>query len=404
MKIILPDDVRYIIEKLTEKGYEAYAVGGCVRDSILCRVPGDWDITTSAKPEEVKEIFRRTIDTGIEHGTVTVMIGHTGYEVTTYRVDGEYEDSRHPKNVEFTASLKEDLKRRDFTINAMAYNDNKGMVDLFDGTGDLQRHLIRCVGNPSERFTEDALRMLRAVRFSAQLGFDIEENTCEAVKELAPTITKISKERIHTELGKTLLSDNPDYINKAYELGITKIVFPVYDKISDKVTALRMLKKTEPKLYFRYASILMEATEKEAAAMLRELKLDNDTIGRTACLVKYHLMSITDNEVEVRRFVNAVGLSQVEDILNFEYQYYDTVGNDDKKQQIIHMQELIKMITDRGDCIDMKGLAIKGSDLIKKGVAPGKEMGEMLKKCLELVLEHPECNTREILLKKLNIE
>ena len=207
MKIVLPDNVQSIIDRLTEYGYEAYAVGGCVRDSIIHRVPGDWDITTSAKPEEVKKIFRRTIDTGIAHGTVTVMIGREGYEITTYRIDGEYEDGRHPKKVEFTASLTEDLRRRDFTINAMAYNDIEGIVDRFDGVGDLEKGIIRCVGNPYERFSEDALRMLRAVRFSAQLGFDIEENTRRAIEELAPTIEKVSRERIHTEFGKILLSD-----------------------------------------------------------------------------------------------------------------------------------------------------------------------------------------------------
>jgi len=171
----LPEKVKFIIETLETHGYEAYAVGGCVRDTMLHRTPGDWDITTQAKPEQVKEIFAEknihTIDTGIQHGTVTVMVEHEGFEVTTYRIDGEYEDARHPKNVQFTASLLEDLKRRDFTINAMAYNDKNGLIDAFDGVGDLERGVIRCVGCAMERFSEDALRMLRAVRFAAQLGF-----------------------------------------------------------------------------------------------------------------------------------------------------------------------------------------------------------------------------------------
>ena len=156
----------------------------------------DWDITTSAKPEQVKELFRHTIDTGIQHGTVTVMLEHEGFEVTTYRIDGEYEDARHPKEVQFTSNLLEDLKRRDFTINAMAYNDKDGLVDAFDGVGDLERGVIRCVGAAVERFTEDALRMLRAVRFGAQLGFSIEDETREAIVSLAPNIAKVSAERI----------------------------------------------------------------------------------------------------------------------------------------------------------------------------------------------------------------
>ena len=178
MKIQIPEDVKYILEKLNNAGYEAYAVGGCVRDSILGRVPDDWDITTSAKPEETKVLFPKTIDTGIQHGTVTVMRNHVGYEVTTYRIDGEYEDSRHPKEVIFTSDLLEDLKRRDFTINAMAYNHlDGGLVDAFGGIEDIEKKVIRCVGNPIHRFEEDALRMMRAVRFSAQLGYEIEEET-----------------------------------------------------------------------------------------------------------------------------------------------------------------------------------------------------------------------------------
>ena len=178
MKIALPRKVMMIINNLQLHGYEAFAVGGCVRDSILARRPEDWDITTSARPEEIKKLFRRTVDTGIEHGTVTVLIGKDSFEVTTYRVDGAYEDSRHPKEVRFTSRLEEDLQRRDFTINAMAYNDEVRLVDVFGGMKDLNHHLIRCVGDPRERFSEDALRILRAVRFSAQLNFPHRDRDC----------------------------------------------------------------------------------------------------------------------------------------------------------------------------------------------------------------------------------
>lgn len=229
MKIELPKKVLFIINNLQLAGYDAFAVGGCVRDSILARKPQDWDITTSAKPEAIKEIFRRTVDTGIEHGTVTVMIGKDSYEVTTYRIDGAYEDSRHPKEVHFTNCLEEDLRRRDFTINAMAYNDDVRLVDVFGGMQDLNHHLIRCVGDPRERFSEDALRILRAVRFSAQLDFPIEPDTAKAVKELAPNLKNISAERIQTELVKLLTSPHPERIQDACELGITKVVFPEWD-------------------------------------------------------------------------------------------------------------------------------------------------------------------------------
>ena len=230
MKLIMPSEVTYIIEVLEKAGYEAYAVGGCVRDSILNRQPDDWDITTSAKPEAIKQLFERTIDTGIAHGTVTVMKNHIGYEVTTYRIDGEYEDGRHPKEVTFTSDLLEDLKRRDFTINAMAYNDRVGLVDAFGGREDIERKKIRCVGDARCRFSEDALRMMRAVRFAAQLGYEIEEETREAIRELSPNLEKISAERIQTELVKLLTSTHPEQFRDCYELGLTAVFFPEFDK------------------------------------------------------------------------------------------------------------------------------------------------------------------------------
>ena len=196
----IPENASFIIQTLEKSGFEAYVVGGCVRDMVLGREPEDWDITTSATPQQVKALFRRTIDTGIQHGTVTVMVGSEGYEVTTYRMDGEYEDHRHPKEVVFTPNLIEDLKRRDFTINALAFNPRTGLVDEFDGLGDLERHCIRCVGVAKERFEEDALRMLRGIRFAGQLQFELEEKTLQAIEEKAPTLTNVSAVRIRTEL------------------------------------------------------------------------------------------------------------------------------------------------------------------------------------------------------------
>ena len=231
IRLELPEKVRQIIEQIQKHGFEAYAVGGCVRDSLLGRTPDDWDITTSAKPQEVKAIFPRTIDTGIEHGTVTVMMGKEGFEVTTYRIDGAYLDGRHPESVEFSSNLVEDLKRRDFTINAMAYNPDRGIVDAFDGIGDLERKIIRCVGVPQERFDEDALRIMRAVRFSAQLGFEIDGPTKEAITEKVQQLENISAERIQMELVKILVSDHPEYMRLACDLGITAVVLPEYDRI-----------------------------------------------------------------------------------------------------------------------------------------------------------------------------
>ena len=230
MKIHLPDKVIHIIQILQNAGHEAYAVGGCVRDSILGRIPDDWDITTSARPAEVKALFGRTIDTGIQHGTVTVMLGKEGFEVTTYRIDGIYEDGRHPREVTFTGELREDLRRRDFTVNAMAYNETDGLVDAFDGLGDLKRKTIRCVGDARERFAEDAPRMMRAVRFSAQLGFSIEEDTQAAIRQMASNLCQVSAERIQTELMKLVTSPHPEYLRLAWENGITAQILPEFDR------------------------------------------------------------------------------------------------------------------------------------------------------------------------------
>ena len=230
MKIRVPKNVENIIGTLESHGYEAYAVGGCVRDTMLGREPQDWDITTSARPQEVKALFRRTIDTGIEHGTVTVMIGGEGYEVTTYRIDGKYSDSRHPESVTFTPELREDLRRRDFTINAMAYNDRAGVQDLFCGQEDLDAHVVRAVGEPEERFREDALRIMRCVRFAAQLGFEIDPATYAAAEKLSGTLDNISRERIREELLKILVSDHPDYVTLLQDIGALKTVFPEFEK------------------------------------------------------------------------------------------------------------------------------------------------------------------------------
>ena len=226
----IPEQAVGIMKVLTDAGYEAYVVGGCVRDPLLHREPEDWDITTDASPAEVKRLFRRTVDTGIAHGTVTVMVGEKGYEVTTYRIDGDYEDARHPKEVIYTKSLEEDLRRRDFTINAMAYNDRAGLVDLFGGLDDLREKKIRCVGDPVERFREDALRILRALRFSAQLDAEIEDKTFQALREAAPTLKKISAERIFSELTKLIRSPHPEKLLLAYEAGVTAVILPEVDR------------------------------------------------------------------------------------------------------------------------------------------------------------------------------
>lgn len=407
VRIALPKDVKHIIDVLMENGYEAYAVGGCVRDSILGRVPGDWDITTSALPMQVKGLFRRTVDTGIQHGTITVMLGRNGYEVTTYRIDGKYEDSRHPESVEFTPKLEEDLKRRDFTINAMAYNDEHGIVDIFDGVGDLQRKIIRCVGNAHDRFDEDALRILRAVRFSAQLGFGIEENTARAAKELAVNLKKISSERIHTEFNKMLKSPHPDYFSVADTIGIMEIVLPEYHVMSaeDKTFVGGLAKECACQLPERYAAMLFmsggyseEGSADTAKRVLKRLKLDNDTINTASMLLRFGMLEITDDESRIRHIIYDTGDKNILRILDFRAAYEKCIGND--IADVRRMYDICNKIFERGDCVSLKNLAITGRELIAMGVPAGRQMGEILNSLLMLVLDNPQLNDRERLSKE----
>lgn len=407
VRIALPKDVKHIIGVLMENGYEAYAVGGCVRDSILGRVPGDWDITTSALPMQVKGLFRRTVDTGIQHGTVTVMLGRNGYEVTTYRIDGKYEDSRHPESVEFTPKLEEDLKRRDFTINAMAYNDEHGVVDIFDGVGDLQRKIIRCVGNAHDRFDEDALRILRAVRFSAQLGFGIEENTARAAKELAVNLKRISSERIHTEFNKMLKSAHPDYFSVADAIGIMEIVLPEYHVMSaeDKTFVGALARECACLLPERYAAMLFmsggyseEGAADTAKRVLKRLKLDNDTINTASMLLRFGMLEITDDESRIRHIIYETGDKNILRILDFRAAYEKCIGND--IADVRRMYDICNMIFERGDCVSLKNLAITGKELIAMGVPAGRQMGEILNSLLMLVLDNPQFNDREQLSKE----
>lgn len=435
MHFEIPKKVEIIINTLEEAGFEAYAVGGCVRDALLGRTPNDWDITTSAKPEQVKVLFHRTVDTGIAHGTVTVLLEKDGFEVTTYRVDGEYEDGRHPKEVTFTASLEEDLKRRDFTINAMAYNPKKGLVDLFEGQKDLEDKVIRCVGDPLERFTEDALRIMRAVRFSAQLGFSLEENTRKALSVLAPNLKHVSAERIQVELVKLLVSPHPDYLRTAYEAGITKEFLPEFDRCmetpqntphhcysvgehilhsllyvqEDKVLRLTMLLhdigkpvvRTTDKNGRDHFKMHAPEGEKMAKGILRRLKFDNDTIGKVCRLIRWHDLRPTPEMADVRKAMNVIG----EDIFPMwmEVQYADNQAKSDyrrleKEARQAGVRKSWEVITREEQCVSLKKLAVTGSDLIAAGMKPGKEIGNTLNALLELVLENPEKNTKQTLL------
>lgn len=388
MKIEIPEAVEEIIGRLNRGGFEAFAVGGCVRDTILGRTPGDWDITTSASPQQVKGLFRRTLDTGIQHGTVTIMKGQVGYEVTTYRIDGEYEDGRHPKSVVFTSSLKEDLRRRDFTINAMAYSHETGIVDEFGGMEDLAAGVIRCVGNPMDRFAEDALRILRAIRFSAQLNFSIEPETRAAITAIAPNLSKVSKERIQAELTKILLSEHPERMAQVYETGISLYVSDGFHQIDYR--NLQVDPQLPRQKHIRWAAFLKNEEEHGAVDILKDLKLDNDTIFRVQTLNRWMNRRIEADKVEIRRAMSRMEPSLFDDLLILKQSAGES-GMDTLKA-------LAEEIRRDADCVSLKTLAVTGKDLLAAGMKPGKQVGETLAGLLDLVLEHPERNRKELLL------
>ena len=438
MTIQIPEKANEIITTLTDAGYEAYVVGGCVRDAILGREAADWDITTNAKPEKIKALFSRTVDTGLQHGTVTVLNGKEGFEVTTYRIDGEYRDGRHPESVSFTSNLIEDLKRRDFTINAMAYSAKEGLVDAFDGLGDLQKGVLRCVGDPRERFTEDALRILRAVRFSAQLNFAIEEETKKALAEFAPRLTKVSAERIQVELLKLLTSDHPEVFRQVWETGITAVILPEFDACMETPQhnphhcrnvgehILYTLTGVEKDKALRLAALLHDIGKpvcrttdekgidhfkghagvgaKMADGILRRLKFDNDTRKKVVRLVEVHDdRDFPLNHRGVRRAVHRIGAELFPDYLKLrraDILAQNPLMQEEKLQRLEEAARLYREILEEGNCLSLKDLAVTGRDLIDAGVEPGPKLGIILKQMLEAVIEHPEYNTKEHLIGK----
>lgn len=434
--INVPKDVLEVLNLIHEAGEEAYVVGGCVRDALLGVTPHDWDITTSATPEQVKSLFKRTVDTGLSHGTVTVLVHDEGYEVTTYRVDGKYEDYRRPKEVTFTRSLSEDLLRRDFTINAMAYNHEEGIVDLYNGREDLEAGVIRCVGTAWDRFNEDALRMLRAIRFSAKLGFDIEETTYKAMKDLAHLIQHVSAERIHVELTKTLISPNPSQMKELVTCGLIEYIIPEFKEVVGLVQnnpyhkftvdnhIYESLKYIAPEPHLRWAMYLHDigkgftkttddkgidhfykhpgVSEKIAGKTMKNLKFDNKTYDRVIKLIRFHDDRFAISKKSVRKAINRVGVDYFDDLLLIKEADIKSQHHDYEEENLGKLKEIIDFyeeILDDNECLTIKNLAINGNDIKQAGVTEGKLIGEALKYLLEQVLENPEINNREQLMR-----
>ncbi|GHU63238.1 polynucleotide adenylyltransferase [Clostridia bacterium] len=442
MNIKIPKEVHFILGQLNKQGHEAYVVGGCVRDSLLEKEPQDWDITTSALPEQVKGIFSKTVDTGLEHGTVTVIRGRKSFEVTTYRIDGTYVDNRHPSSVMFTSNLAEDLRRRDFTINAMAYHPSLGLVDPFDGRGDIHKRTIRCVGNAKARFSEDALRVLRALRFCAQLDFSIDYYTKTALKRRVSDLKEISKERVYSEITKILTSEHPEVFRKLVEYGITKLFIPEFDELmKEKVQetnlgeqVFEMLKIVSPDKALRYAVVFFslgkparkqlsvdgevifpfyeKVSESYARKILKDLTMDNNTLNKVLLFLRFHNYPLKNNDYEIRKCLHQFGKPELFGLLlQFQEAYIYTdplmptaISKERALTEHKKIKQLYKEILLCKDCLHLQDLAIKGTDLLERGFRPGKEIGMHLEKALDFVLSNPNANTKEELLNYLGIE
>ena len=369
-----PEDVRFILQRLNDNGHSAYVVGGCVRDASMQRDPHDWDITTSAKPDEVEQIFadHKIIETGLKHGTVTVMRNGEGYEITTYRIDGDYSDGRHPDSVNFTDNVVEDLKRRDFTMNAIALDNRGEVVDPFDGCADIYNQTVRAVGNPRDRFDEDALRIMRAIRFSVVFGFEIDNNTKDAVLGMYQRLGKVSKERIQAELVK--MGNSPKFPDALEEFR------EVFDFIFDNDDWVTPRKVANEDLITKFA--YMFNTAEEAERIITDLKFDSYTRDCVVELVQNKNKPIhEDSKPDIRAWLNVLGEEQL------------------LRLGAIRGIDLTKIINDcRGDCYTYKDLTINGNDVLSLGYK-GKEVGEALKGALWAVINDKVANNKEDLIK-----
>lgn len=438
MNIYIPNDVKFIIDTFYKNNFEAFMVGGCVRDSILNNIPKDYDITTSAKPDDTLSLFEKTIPTGIKHGTITILINNNPYEATTYRTEGDYLDNRRPSAVSFVTDIKEDLSRRDFTINALAYNNSVGLIDYFNGLSDIKDKIIRCVGEADKRFKEDALRMLRAIRFSCQLNFDIEKETYNAIINNHKLISNISFERIRDELCKILISDNPSKgLILLKETGLLEIILPEINNLVNFTPmctnhnnnvfqhTLKVINNTYNNLILRLAALFHDVGKLntltynengfyyfpnhniESSLMTRnilsKLRFDNSTINIVCKLIEHHLVlnvNSLPSKIEVKQLLNIIGKENIN--LLFDLQRADINSLDNPKlflAKVDYMEDLSHEIINNNEPIKIKDLNINGETLIKSfNLKPGKIIGDILNFLLNKVLENPNLNTKELLL------
>lgn len=433
----LDENAKELIMLLQNNGHKAYAVGGCVRDALMGIQAKDTDITTSATPEQTEKILYdngvKFVETGIKHGTVTAVVNHIPYEITTFRVDGEYNDSRHPENVCFVSDIKEDLSRRDFTMNAIAYNDTDGYIDIFEGINDINSRVIKCVGNPDKRFNEDALRILRAIRFASVLGFDIDENTKQAIFNNKELLLNIAGERIFTELKKLLLGDSAEKILLEYRDVIAVIIpqikdsfdFPqnskwhIYDVYTHIVKSVAVAPKKD---YIRLALLLhdigkpfVKTTDEKgqdhfkghpsvsvelSKAALKQFKVSNEIFYKVIMLVKIHDKHITLKPSNIKRWLRELGEDLTLDFIDVKIADMKTHNLDlagSELEYLEQVKELTKKIIASDEPYRISDLKINGNDLLAIGYK-GKQISDELESLINIVSSNPEFNTREKLL------
>ncbi len=434
MIISIPNNVKIILERLKNAGFEAFCVGGAVRDSIMGLIPGDWDITTSALPEETKELFKdfKTVDTGLKHGTLTVIIDKLPYEVTTYRIDGEYDDNRHPKNVTFTSKIGDDLARRDFTVNALAYNEDAGLVDLYGGQDDIYNSIIKTVGDADTRFQEDGLRIMRALRFSATLGFEIEEETKKAIHKNKDLLKNISAERITVELTKLLCGKNafnilmeyPDVLSvfipeiapavkftqygKKHAYDVWEHICHTVDTIpQDRILRLTMLLHDLGKVSTHKLNEKGDSTFKNHATVggemakeiLTRLKFDKKTINRVSFLVGCHDFEPPESKTELKKHLKTKTPEDIRTLLVIKKSDRGALSESyrDIREGTAQTLGWLKEIEDNNECCAISQLAVNGKDLEKNGLK-GEEIGNALNFLLDAVIENKAKNTKTDLL------
>ncbi len=400
MRIQMNEDVYFIIDILTKNGYEAFIVGGCVRDALMGKAPKDWDITTNALPQQIKMLFDHTFDTGIAHGTVTVVLNKENYEVTTYRIDGEYLDCRRPEQVFFTQSITEDLSRRDFTMNAIAYNPDVGFVDPFFGRESIWARTIKCVGQPSKRFLEDGLRLLRCIRFSAVLDFEIEPETHKALFEYAYLIKNISIERIRDEFLKIICAGNTRALTLLLDTEILKFVdeglFDYFNRYCEEISNRLTQSNTYSKEAYIIALVHFYAFMEDSAHirdLLKFLRLDNYTVNEVATLCSYEKLPLPKGKPEIKKVLSQIGADTFQRLLSAKKVHNGI------ERELLETQDAFSEIIQANDCYSIKSLNIKGSDLINAGIKEGRHIGSVLEALLNMVIDEPSLNNREDLLK-----